>query len=325
MKEIGITTTIPVEVILASGYKPVDLNNIFITSNEALKYVEQAEKSGFPRTTCSWIKGIYIACIKSKIKKIIAVVQGDCSNTHALIETLELHGIEVFPFSYPYDKNPQFLYLEIQKLIDYLNTSWSEVKKIKKYLDNNIRKKLNIIDNYTWKKNLVIGKENHDFLVNSSDFQGNIVKYEHKIDKFLIELKNRKPVKKNIRIGYIGVPPIFSDLYEYIENLGGQIVFNEIQRQFSMPYKTNDIVEQYLLYTYPYSVFGRIEDVNNAVKIRNIHGIINYVQTFCFRHIEDIILREKLNIPILTLEGDKPGKLDARTKIRLETFIQMLN
>jgi hypothetical protein len=30
---IGITATVPVEVILAAGFKPVDLNNLFITSD----------------------------------------------------------------------------------------------------------------------------------------------------------------------------------------------------------------------------------------------------------------------------------------------------
>ena len=30
MKKIGITTTVPIEVLLAAGYQPVDLNNVFI-------------------------------------------------------------------------------------------------------------------------------------------------------------------------------------------------------------------------------------------------------------------------------------------------------
>lgn len=34
MKVIRITTTVPIEILLANGYKVVDLNNIFITSSE---------------------------------------------------------------------------------------------------------------------------------------------------------------------------------------------------------------------------------------------------------------------------------------------------
>ncbi|MBI4651908.1 2-hydroxyacyl-CoA dehydratase [Candidatus Desantisbacteria bacterium] len=324
MENIGITTTVPVEIIFAAGYKPIDLNNVFITSKSSSLYIENAEKSGFPRTTCSWIKGIYSACMKLQIKKVIAVIQGDCSNTHALSEILQTNGIEIIPFAYPYDKDEKTLNHEILKLIDNLGTTWEAVMDVKKNLDINVRRKLNLIDSYTWKDNLVHGEENHYYLVNSSDFNGNYIKFEDKIDDFIKEIKKRDKILKKIRIGYIGVPSVFTDLYEYIESLGGHIVFNEIQRQFSMPYNTSNMIEQYLLYTYPYSIFVRIEDIREAINSRKIDGIINYVQTFCFRHMEDIILRKRLNIPLLTIEGDKPGNLDARTKIRLETFMEML-
>ncbi len=101
-------------------------------------------------------------------------------------------------------------------------------------------------------------------------------------------------------------------------------MFNEIQRQFSMPYGDEDIVEQYLNYTYPYETEGRIEDIRRAIKERHLDGLIHYTQTFCFRQIHDIILRESLTTPILTLEGDRPGGIDSRTAIRVETFIEML-
>ena len=39
---------------------------------------------------------------------------------------------------------------------------------------------------------------------------------------------------------------------------------------------------------------------------------------------EDIVLKEKLDIPILNIEGDKLNTLDARTKLRLEAFLDML-
>jgi len=125
-------------------------------------------------------------------------------------------------------------------------------------------------------------------------------------------------------LGYVGVPPIFSDLYQKIELMGGRVVYNEIQRQFSMPFDTDDIVEQYLLYTYPYSFFYRLEDIKREIKKREIHGLIHYVQAFCFRQMQDIILRKELKIPILTLEGDKPGPLDVRTELRLEAFLESL-
>ncbi len=102
------------------------------------------------------------------------------------------------------------------------------------------------------------------------------------------------------------------------------MVFNEIQRQFSMPYESSDIVEQYLRYTYPYSIFCRLADIKAEIARRRIDGLIHYVQSFCFRQIQDIILRQEIKIPILTIEGDRPAPLDARTRLRLESFVEML-
>lgn len=101
-------------------------------------------------------------------------------------------------------------------------------------------------------------------------------------------------------------------------------MFNEVQRQFAMPYEVDDLVEQYRLYTYPYGVFYRLEDIQKEVEKRQLDGIIHYVQSFCFRQIEDMIYRDKLDLPILTIEGDAPGKVDARTRLRIESFLEML-
>jgi benzoyl-CoA reductase/2-hydroxyglutaryl-CoA dehydratase subunit BcrC/BadD/HgdB len=59
VREIGITTTVPIEILMAAGYKPVDLNNLFIGSTERERLVNIAERAGFPQNCCTWIKGIY--------------------------------------------------------------------------------------------------------------------------------------------------------------------------------------------------------------------------------------------------------------------------
>ncbi|MDO8745627.1 MAG: 2-hydroxyacyl-CoA dehydratase, partial [Candidatus Brocadiaceae bacterium] len=67
---IGITSTIPIEIVFAAGYIPIDLNNIFVCDPSSYKMVEDAESSGLPRNTCAWIKGIYSAVMKYRIKKV---------------------------------------------------------------------------------------------------------------------------------------------------------------------------------------------------------------------------------------------------------------
>lgn len=324
MARIGMTTTVPVEIILAAGDIPVDLNNIFITHPEPQKFVEYAEAMGYPRNLCGWIKGLYSIVVQGgNIDKVLAVTQGDCSNTHALMETLEVAGVETIPFAFPFDRDYDLLRLQMDKLIKILHTDWDSVNKVKKRLDY-IRKKVAEIDRMTWQDNNISGFYNHLFQVSCSDFNGDPEAFERDVDDFIHKAETASEFQEDIRLGFIGVPPIFTNLYEYVEQMGARIVFNEVQRQFAMPYLEKDIVEQYRLYTYPYGVFGRIEDIRQEIECRNLDGIIHYVQGFCFRQIEDLIFRDKLDIPILTIEGDNPGKLDARTRMRLDSFLEML-
>jgi benzoyl-CoA reductase/2-hydroxyglutaryl-CoA dehydratase subunit BcrC/BadD/HgdB len=254
---------------------------------------------------------------------VIAVTGGDCSNTTALAELLERRGVRVIPFDFPLNRDRELLKRQMENLSRTLGASWSEVERVRARLGL-IRRKLQELDRLTYEENLVTGFENHLFLVTSSDFKSDPDAYENELDQFLQEARARSPREGSIRLGYLGVPPIFSDLYEFIESVGGRVVYNEIQRQFSMPCAEGDIVDQYLKYTYPYGITGRLEDIRKAIEERQLDGLIHYTQTFCFRQIYDIILRESLPLPLLTIEGDKPGKVDSRTALRLETFVEML-
>ena len=72
-REVGITTTLPVEVLLAAGLAPVDLNNRFVASDRAAARVELAERRGFPRNVCAWVKGIYGTMIEEGIPTVVGV------------------------------------------------------------------------------------------------------------------------------------------------------------------------------------------------------------------------------------------------------------
>lgn len=323
MIKTGFTTTIPLEILLAAGRVPVDLNNLFIAGGASTDLVEAAEQDGFPRNICSWIKGIYAAMLASGINEIVAVTEGDCSNTRALMEVLSSHGITTIPFAYPHDRNPHSLRTEIEKMMAWFGVEWHQVNRVSERLKP-VREKIREIDRLTWQENLVSGEENHYFQVASSDMNGDPDAYEAEIDRFFSGLATRTPYRDRLRLAYIGVPPIINDLYSCLEDLGARVVFNETQRQFAMPYGIPDLVEQYRAYTYPYDIFFRIDDIQRELAKRQVDGVIHYVQSFCFRQIEDMIVRKRLSLPILTLEGDKPGPLDARSRIRIESFLEML-
>lgn len=319
-----MTTTVPVEAIYAAGMIPVDLNNIFITHENPQGLVEEAEVAGYPRNLCAWIKGLYATTLRNEdIRTIVAVTQGDCSNTHALMETLEMAGVKVIPFAFPFDRDYDLLKLQMEKLVEALGTTWQEVCRTKERLGQ-VRRKVHEIDRLTWQGDKVSGWDNHLFQVSCSDFDGDPEQFAKRADAYLGELPHKEPIKAKLRLAYIGVPPIVDDLYDYLEERDARVVFNEVQRQFTMPFAIKDIVEQYRAYSYPYGIFYRLEDISRELERRQVDGVIHYAQSFCYRQIEDLIVRKKLKYPILTLEGDKPSKLDARTRMRLDAFLDML-
>jgi len=324
MAVIGITTTVPQEVIWASGNIPVDLNNVFVASPLRESFLSRANRDGYPRTVCPWIAGIYGAVVETKsIDALVVVTQGDCSNTHALAETLEDAGIDIIPFAYPYDGDQTLLRAEIEHFSEKLGATMDDILKWF-YRLRKPRKLVSRMDEMTWRENLVTGRENHRWLVASSDFDGDIEAYSRELSKFIDTATTRQPRENCLRLGYIGVPPIFPDIYDEVETFGARVVFNETQRQFSLPFPDDGFIEAYAKYTYPASVFRRIEDIRREIARRELHGIIHYTQSFCFRQIEDLLFRRHLDVPVLTLEGENSFEIDERTRVRLEAFIRML-
>lgn len=320
-KRIGFTTSLPVEVLYAAGHFPIDLNNIFLTQDSA-KHIHDAELKGFPRSLCSWIKGNFSASLASNLDEVIGIVEGDCSNASSLLEMIKEEGLSTFPFGFPASRDYHDLDREISKLEEYYGVTRAMSQEAKARLDE-IRVKLIELDRLSYEEHKVSGVENHLWLVNSSDFQGDFDRYERKLDEFLREAKEREPFPVKIRLGFVGVPPIFRNLYESITELGGEVLFNEVQRQFAMPHLEKDIVRQYLVYTYPYSVNERMADIKEQIKKRRLEAIIGYTQSFCHLQIDHLLFKKHLKLPFLNLEGEMPEELDSRTILRLESFFEV--
>ncbi len=323
MRRVGLTTTVPVEVILAAGAVPVDLNNLFIAHPERGEFIRRAEDQGFPVNLCAWIKGIYGAALEDGIKEVVGVTHGDCSSTEKLMEVFKLRGIQPIPFAFPLDRDPKMMEREIARLMEYFEVGQAALDDVCRMLAR-IRRKLVRLDDLTWNEGLVSGRENADWLVSASDFRGDPVKFETELDEFLEQAETRPPLPARVQLGIVGVPAIHDDLYEVLEQLGGTVVFNEVQRQFAMIEQSSSLIDQYLRYTYPYDTFGRLVDIVRQAGRRDIVGVIHYAQTFCHRQIEGIILRERMSMPVLTIEGDRPGPIDQQTRTRIEAFMEML-
>ena len=325
MKRIGITTTVPVEVILAAGAVPVDLNNLFVSDPDPSSLIAIAEKAGFPLNTCAWIKGIYGATLKYAIEEVICVTGGDCSNTLMLMEVLRHRGVETIPFAYPAAPDESLMRVAINKLANELGTTAEAAENVRQELTP-IRGLTSEIDRLTCQENKVSGKENHLWLVSASDFNQDIGVFTERL-AMTIEQAPKGPVYPvdELRLGFVGVPPVYAaEFYPFLERCGGRVVFNEVQRQFAMPYDVDSLAEQYSRYTYPYATDQRLADISTAIVERRLDGIIHYVQSFCHRAIGDIIFRSELGVPILTIEGNADFGLSQHLKTRLEAFLDML-
>ena len=311
--------------MLAANLIPVDLNNLFIADPLALARVGQAEAAGFSRTLCAWIKGIHAALMAHpEIQAVIAACQGDCSNTQALGEILATEGIEVIHFKFPYPRDRAQLAREIHALMTRLGADPAAVARVQARLAP-LRRQLRRLDRLTWESGQVSGRENFQWLISSSDFASDLNAYEQRLTAFLQEAAGR-PVAADgrVRLGFAGIPPILTDLWPYLEELGAAVVYHEFPRQFSMPYASADLVEQYLPVYLPLRYRGPPGGPEGGRGHPPLDGLVHYTQSFCFRQMFDQFLRDHLDLPLLTIEGDRPTPLDSRTRMRLEAFVDVL-
>jgi benzoyl-CoA reductase/2-hydroxyglutaryl-CoA dehydratase subunit BcrC/BadD/HgdB len=323
MKKIGITSTLPIEVLFAAGYTPIDLNNIFIVNKNADTLVAEAEKIGFPQTICCWTKGVFAAAMKNGINEVACVIQGDCINSPELSQVMELFGMKIHPFSYPFEPDVVELDKNISEFANQFGVLKESAEMVKKDLDT-IRTLQHKIDEMTYEDFKITGFENHLYLISSSDMMGDPVIFKKKLENFINDIEPREAKNIDVRLGYIGVPPICPDIYDYIEELDARIIFNEVQRQFSMPYNTDNLGSQYSKYTYPYQIDYRIKDIEEQIALRQLDGLIHYSQAFCSRQLDDLIFRKRLKIPLLTIEADKPGILEPKNIVKIEAFVDSL-
>lgn len=342
-RSVGLTTTVPVEAVFAAGLVPVDLNNVFVGDACSSDLVDLALREGFPQNCCAWLKGIFGAVMaRGAPRRVVGVVRGDCSGTELLLEALAESGVEVIPFTYPYPARREDLAREIATLCDRLGTTLEEAEGQRRRLAP-VRARLAEADRALWQDNLLTGAEAHVWLVSSSDLGGDPEAFSAELGEFLERVGSREaldrrdglPYAREVRLGYIGVPPITPEVFLLVEEAGARFVFLEVQRQFSMPPDAapdsegrfsppGDIVEQYMDYTYPYTVAARALDINNQARLRRLDGIVHYVQSFCHRNLEDVLFRRLLSRPLLTVECDCPGGLGAQARSRLENFIHVL-
>ncbi|RKZ26413.1 2-hydroxyacyl-CoA dehydratase [bacterium] len=323
-RRIGITGMMPIELIFDSGAVPLDIRNFFIQHPDRVTYIQRGEMDGIPDNAGIMTKGIYGTVMENKIEEVVVVFQKDSIKSYALAEMFESQGVIVSRFNFPEHRNRQSLKLEIENLAKQLKMVNLENLEYWRFKLNEIRELARRIDELTYEKNIVSGYENHKYLASMTDFEGDTELYMTKLYNFLDEIKNEKPFKQEIRLGFIGEPPIFPEIYKIIERCGARVVFNEVQRQYAMPYPADSVIDQYLKYTFPYDISKRVEDINAEIERRNIHGIIHYIDITGQAFADEMLFRREIGLPILTVEGGNSLVVNVKTITQISNFVNML-
>jgi benzoyl-CoA reductase/2-hydroxyglutaryl-CoA dehydratase subunit BcrC/BadD/HgdB len=236
---------------------------------------------------------------------------------------LQHEGTACLTFDYPQRQEAGEMARAVNGFAETLGADLQEAERWRERLAP-VRAQAAEIDRLSWDEGKVLGLENHLWLVCASDFCGDPGLYRAESEAFVAAAARRRPFEGHLRLGLCGIPPIVPGLYGFLEAMGARVVYNETQRQFAMLAPAGSLAEQYRRYTYPYGVFPRIEDIRAECERRRLDGLIHYVQSFCHRRIEDRIVRDRVGLPVLTVEADRPGPLSGQLKTRLEAFVQML-
>jgi benzoyl-CoA reductase/2-hydroxyglutaryl-CoA dehydratase subunit BcrC/BadD/HgdB len=250
---------------------------------------------------------------------MVVVAGGDCQNALVDAEKLELNlKIPSHYFFYQFGDKKHF-FRENNKLIEFLGGNYDE--KIINEI-HNIKEKVKKIDKLCCNDGINC-RDAFYICVSASDLEGNPKKYEDKVDSTLETSEN---VIYDNRIAILGVPPIFSDFYDFLIDSKLHCVYNELPYEFVRMGGKNlkEVVNSYSEYTFSNHILHRLKTVKKQLKKRNVDGIIHYTQINCHHKLEDEILREYLDYPILTIEGDLPQKTPEQTKLRIEAFNELL-
>lgn len=161
--------------------------------------------------------------------------------------------------------------------------------------------------------------------------------FNRQLQKLLDETPMGEGARKDsIRILLVGTLLDDPNLIELIEEFGGEVVWEDMctgSRYFEDLVDTKGdplsaISRRYLLKTpcpRMKDANKRLEHIAGLVKSYKIHGVILYALKFCDTFLYDIaILKKRLDVPSLVLEGDcTPGTL-GRVRTRVQAFLEML-
>jgi benzoyl-CoA reductase/2-hydroxyglutaryl-CoA dehydratase subunit BcrC/BadD/HgdB len=313
-KKIGITALVPPELIFACGKQPCDLNNYVPGSR-------MDPKSKLCAWTATWREMVLNNQIS--IDSLIVIAGGDCHNALVDGEKVALNGIPTFFFFYPFDHDIEYLESQLVKLKEFLG----EIQNPEMFNKISSLKKIGIELDKKRADGKLKASTVFPSLISFSDMKSDPLEFENEIVDLNQQEENINDDEAMGRVALIGVPPIFPDFHQVAESYGLQIVYDELPYEFLRlgGNSINELAKNYVNYTFARDIEFRLEFLNKQFDARKIDGVIHYTQYACHHLLEDDIFRKEFNYPMITIQGDLPGKTTLQIRTRLEAFSEMIN
>ena len=309
---VGITALIPPELVYGCGWSPLDLNN-------QIPFTTRRVGPKLCAWTALWrdmvLGGDY------QLDKLVVVAGGDCLNAMVDGQRLDLSGLDTHYFFYPFREDREAFEKELAGLANFLGgiTEPEAFHSIHRLKERGLE-----LDRLRTKGKLP--SDAFSQLISFSDLGGDPERFGRELDDYLVANRDREPDFRH-KVALLGVPPINHDFHAVCQELGLQVVFDELPYEFlrARGRTMEELITTYMNYSFSRPLKYRLGLLRQELETRKVDGIIHYTQYACHHILEDGLLREELTQPLLTVQGDMPGPLSQQTRLRLEAFAEVLD
>lgn len=307
---VGITAMVPPELVYGCGHTPLDLNNFVPTS-------ECAPRGKLCAWTATWRDALLRGDLR--VDRLVVVAGGDCHNALVDGQRVAAKGIPTHFFFYPFDGDEEEMEDQLGQLEAFLGgiVDQAALVRVADIKDLCVR-----LDVERCRRRL-LGSRVFDHLIQLCDLGGDPARFETSVRRVLDDLPEEVP---DTRIALVGVPPIYPDFHQVCEGYGMQVVFDELPWEFARVggRTLRTMARNYAGYTFARDLEHRFRRLEEELGRRRVEGVVHYTQYACHHVLEDDMLRERLDLPVLTVQGDLPRRCPEQERLRLEAFAELL-
>jgi benzoyl-CoA reductase/2-hydroxyglutaryl-CoA dehydratase subunit BcrC/BadD/HgdB len=307
---VGITALVPPELVYGCGHTPFDLNNAVPTS-------ECVPRGKLCAWTATWRDMLLRGDLR--VDRLVVVAGGDCHNALVDGQKVAARGVPAHYLFYPFDGDED----EMAKQLASLEAFLGGVIDQEAFARVGEAKELAIELDMARCRRRILGSRVFDHMIQLCDLGGDVDRFIASARKVLEDRPTEVP---ETRIALVGVPPIYPDFHQVCEGYGMQVVFDELPWEFArMGGRTMEtLARAYAGYTFARDLEHRFDRLEEELTRRRVEGVVHYTQYACHHVLEDDMLRQRLDLPMLTVQGDLARGCPEQEKLRLEAFAELL-